>query len=243
MVLQLAVMPYGRIRSHYRDGRPGFPQRMAFMHPAAHGAFLRMLEESAGQIPLTDMWRSSAASLRASRRSKLAKPPAHSGHNYGLSIDVDISDALHRMRMTKKELDGFMQKHGFYCHRKDHRRKAEEWHYNYLGIAEGPERWLKHTAWSFRTSGAIEAVIKHLYEPFWSQTVALQQTYLRLLGHYYGQIDGISGKLTERATRDFQRIWGLKPDAIIGPKTGRLLAFRYAELTSPHVKDLETVRL
>lgn len=45
------------------------------------------------------------------------------------------------------------------------------------------------------------------------------QTRLAALGLYSGAIDGLNGTKTDAAIKAFQRLNGLKPDGIVGPKT------------------------
>lgn len=54
------------------------------------------------------------------------------------------------------------------------------------------------------------------------------QTCLKNAGFYSGNIDGVSGKQTRRAIREFQKANGLNPDGIVGKKTWELLA-KYSE--------------
>jgi len=49
------------------------------------------------------------------------------------------------------------------------------------------------------------------------------QTCLRNAGFYTGQIDGIKGRKTRKAIREFQEANGLTPDGIVGKKTWELL--------------------
>ena len=49
------------------------------------------------------------------------------------------------------------------------------------------------------------------------------QTCLRNAGFYEGKIDGIRGKMTRKAIRDFQRANGLSADGVVGPKTWEVL--------------------
>ena len=49
------------------------------------------------------------------------------------------------------------------------------------------------------------------------------QTALKNAGFYSGKIDGVKGKGTRRAVRDFQKANGLKADGVVGPKTKELL--------------------
>lgn len=57
------------------------------------------------------------------------------------------------------------------------------------------------------------------------------QTCLKNAGYYTGKIDGISGKNTRRAIREFQKSNGLNPDGIVGKKTWELLS-KYAQSTA-----------
>ncbi len=53
------------------------------------------------------------------------------------------------------------------------------------------------------------------------------QTCLKNAGFYTGKIDGIKGKNTKKAIREFQKANGLAPDGIVGKKTWELLS-KYA---------------
>ena len=55
----------------------------------------------------------------------------------------------------------------------------------------------------------------------------LIQTCLKNAGFYSGSIDGIKGKKTRRAIKEFQKASGLKADGIVGQKTWDMLG-RYA---------------
>jgi murein DD-endopeptidase MepM/ murein hydrolase activator NlpD len=59
-----------------------------------------------------------------------------------------------------------------------------------------------------------------------SANVAALQVAMGSLGLYPGPIDGISGQITQRAVRRFQRRKGLGVDGIAGPKTRRALGRR-----------------
>lgn len=53
------------------------------------------------------------------------------------------------------------------------------------------------------------------------------QACLKAAGFYEGKIDGVKGKKTNKAIREFQQANGLKVDGVVGKNTGELLA-RYA---------------
>lgn len=56
-----------------------------------------------------------------------------------------------------------------------------------------------------------------------SSSVRGIQTALKNAGFYSGNIDGVKGKGTRKAIRDFQKANGLKADGVVGPKTRELL--------------------
>ena len=58
------------------------------------------------------------------------------------------------------------------------------------------------------------------------------QRALKNAGYYDGKVDGVKGKNTRRAIRDFQSANGLKADGIVGSKTWELLS-RYLEAAAP----------
>jgi hypothetical protein len=244
MELELEALPIKQIRSHYRQGRPGFPARMGFMHPACVEAFIEMQEAAGWNIVLTDAWRAALMSLKRKypegkpmRRG--TQPPAYSGHNYGFSIDIDTSATLKRMKMTKRQLDTFMREYGFVCHRLDHRRGSEDWHYNALVLGKGFDHWMKYAG--RRTSSAVERMIKETYGKHWKPTNKQIQRYMKFLKLYPGRIDGDMGPMSKTAVRAFQRAWKLAADGAPGPKTCRVLSFRCAELRNDLINDLWTV--
>lgn len=167
-----------------------------------------------------------------------AAKPAWSGHNYGFSIDIDVSATMENLGMkNKRALDAWMAWNGFHCHRKDHKRKREEWHYNALVVGGLP--WHKERGWT--TASALEAMIRSTYGEHWNMTRKQIQRSLKLLGLYPGDIDGKFGPLSRQAMVSFQKAWHLKPTGQADTGTQRVLAFRCAELRSPLLKNLWTV--
>jgi hypothetical protein len=197
------------------------PTRMRFLHPQASSAFLQI-----NGVTLSDMFRSAEASLRAVKAKRGAKPPGFSGHNFGLSIDLDVRKTMKIFHMTKRDLDKWMEAHGWYCHRLDHMLKFESWHYNFLGPGTIISPKVR------TTMGYIEARIQQYYGP---QLVAnmtddrLAQRQLQRLHLYSGDLDGSFGPLSREAMRAFQRTWNLPQTGRISAKAGRTLAYVASE--------------
>jgi len=64
------------------------------------------------------------------------------------------------------------------------------------------------------------------------------QTCLKNAGFYNGKIDGIKGRQTRKAVRDFQEANGLKADGVAGPKTWDALS-KYMSGAGPSATGTE----
>lgn len=224
MILVLQRLPADKVRGIYTiDKIPGrMPARALYLHPHAAASFLADL---APCITVSDMLRTAESSLNAVRTGRGAQRPGYSGHNYGFSIDIEVSEAMRALGFkTKRLLDDWMATRGWFCHRRDHLIEHEAWHYNFLKLAElrgGPPLLPAGTI----TSDELERLIQIVYG------VELQpgdrdcQSMLALLHLYRGAIDGIIGPLSREAIAAFQRAWELTVDGTLGPKTRRTLAF------------------
>lgn len=71
-------------------------------------------------------------------------------------------------------------------------------------------------------------------------TVKQQQLLLEYLGYDTGDIDGISGPNTERATTAFQKDYGLEPDGICGAQTQKALKGAVAGIAQPASVNIDT---
>ena len=206
----------------YND-RGILPERMRRLDAEAAESFRRDL---AGNVVVSDMFRSAEASLWAIENRKGAQPPGWSGHNYGRCIDLDIRATLEHMGLrSKRELDQWMIARGWYCHRRDHRMRHEAWHYNYLGKDGGG--WLSDE--DRRTNAGLQRLLASKYGAAWELTVVETQRALAQLRFYSGAIDGDFGPISQAACKAFQRGWGLSPDGVPGPLTQRTLAYVTAE--------------
>lgn len=194
------------------------PARARFLHPTAARSYRAF---PPGVMVISDMFRTPESSLQAVADNRGALPPGYSAHNYGLAIDIDVTTVCKNLfgRVNKKELDAWMEERGWFCHRRDHRRDWEEWHYNFLGIGTviSPR---------FRTtSGYIEARIVEIYGESFTLTATEAQECLKELRLYHGDIDGIFGKISRAALLMFQRSVNLPQTGKLDAKTQRTLAY------------------
>lgn len=222
MPLRLSALLPREVIGIYGDNKNELPLRMRFLAPDAAKSFRTAL--SPAGIVVSDMFRSAEASLRARKTRKGSQRPAYSGHNYGYSIDLDIGRSMKALGVnTKKALDDFMAENDWLCHRRDHRREFEGWHYNHhiLGYVQNSDP---------RTSSALERKITDVYGRWWSEMTDMDlQLALQKLGLYGGDLDGVIGPITREAIGAFQRAWLLQPSKSPTVQTKRTLAYITAE--------------
>lgn len=201
------------------------PERMRWLAPEAARSYVLNLSS---KIVVSDMLRTAESSLQAVQEGRGAKMPGYSGHGYGFSIDVDVNTTMKLLGFkTKRQLDDWMATFGWFCHRIDHKRAKEDWHFNFFG-PDGFWRWVK--AGDTRTEHGLERMITATYGANWvGMDSAEIQSRLKLLKLYNGAIDGKFGPLSKAALAAFQRTWKLLDDGIPGPMTKRVLAFVTAE--------------
>lgn len=238
VVLKLTPLAVDHVRGIYKvDGKPGrLPPRMRYLHPAV----AKMYSQIAPWAVVSDMFRSPESSLAAVEAGRGAQPPSYSGHNYGLSIDLDLEASMENLaaflgigthRVDKKRLDDEMAKAGFYCHRLDHKMEFEAWHYNGLGNAgDGlPIDWPVIPPRGARTFDELEKLIVRLYGADLRPTPREAQYMLKKLRLYSGEIDGDIGPLSKAAIKAFQRTWNMKVTGQMDARTARTLAYCTAE--------------
>lgn len=170
------------------------PDRMRYLDAAAAPSFLTLAEEG---LTVTDVYRSVQTSANIYGSRKGAARPGSSGHNWGLSIDIDVTDAMRLFLVdTKRGLDISMAARGWYCHRLDGVRGHEEWHYNYFGM------WAPQGKFS---SDDLDRRILQLH-PHLKSDFAIddEQKMLTLAGYECGAIDGIAGPKTRAARAAFR---------------------------------------
>lgn len=222
LVLNLRQIAAAQVRGVYVIGgvRDRLPLRARYLHPTAADSFLGPVHEVA---VVSDMFRSPESSLAAVRSGRGARPPGFSGHNYGLSIDIDVRATMRALAVrSKADLDRWMERVGWYCHRRDHRMtplKGECHHFNFLGIGAAISPKVRST------SGYLEARIVALYGESLRLGAEEAQAALRDLRMYGGDVDGLWGPLSREACRVFQRAWGLPVSGKLDAATQRTLAY------------------
>ena len=231
MILQLKSI--GQVRGPYGPKRDQFPARAAYLAPDVADAFVSMVDEvGRDRIGFSDIWRSGESSLAAVVAGRGAQAPGFSGHNFGVSFDVDVAFTCHALGTAGRplpysELLALLARYGWHCYRRDGGRGPEEWHFNYLG-ADAPAVLgsLTRVTWA----GAAEAAILKRYP---AATFALApadiQAALAKVGLYHGDVDGKIGPLSLQAVGAFCRAWRL-PDGRTDGRFARTLAFVSADI-------------
>jgi hypothetical protein len=206
-VLTLQLHPV-KLRGIYGLSRDQLPARAAFLHPEA-AASVDVLERDTGGLIYSDVLRSADASLAAVVSGRGAQPPGYSGHNFGVSVDLDVDRVLREKRWKYDRLLQVMELHGWYCYCRDGKRGEEDWHFNYYG-PRAPDILSKLTTarvtWARGAEHAIEA-----FYPLASFVLKPTeiQTLLKKLSFYSGAVDGQFGPLTNQAVAAFCRAWEL----------------------------------
>jgi hypothetical protein len=226
-MLQIRLKKLGKIRGIYGVSKNVFPDRAAYMHPDAAAALMAL--EQATPLRYSDILRGADESLKACKSGRGAQPPGYSGHNFGLSVDIDVESILKERKWSYEKLVVFMAKYGFYPYRQDHSRGPEDWHFNFLGDQATATAILKRTAARHLWQTAAEEIIRHYYPAITPLGAVGIQTCLKKLGLYSGDIDGDLGPLSSTAIDLFNRTWDISPRAT-GERFQRTLAFVAAEL-------------
>lgn len=197
------------------------PRSACRLAPAAARNFSQFLGH---MVTVSDMFRSPESSLNAVKAGRGAKAPGYSGHNYGFSIDIDVTATMVAVHaVTKEGLDAWMKTRGWFCHRQDHKRDREEWHYNYFGVGfELPK--------GVSSSTILERMIVDNYGGYFSLSNKEAQTALKRIGLYGGDIDGLIGPRTRTAIQLFQKTWDIPQTGVVNSKTERTLVYVTADI-------------
>lgn len=193
------------------------PHRAALLHPLAARSFVDLYRASGEAIEVTDCWRSPEESFRAMQTKRGVQPPGRSAHNYGLAVDLTIDEILRSPTWSYERILDHMAAYGWHCHRRDRRRGAEDWHFNWLGMKADSYLALYPTrGWD----APAEQRMQDIYGPQMALSDAEIDAALARLG--------LTGSREERVCA-FQSRWQLTADGIAGPRTQRVLACVTAE--------------
>jgi len=124
-VFTLVRIPQGVFLDIY--GRPEvIATRMAWVNKESFHVIQNVIDsEYNGRIIITDIYRKPSESHLARRKKgPMVAPCGLSGHNYGISIDIDVKGTAKSFGMRASEMREEMSKLGF------HSISTEDWHYN-----------------------------------------------------------------------------------------------------------------
>ncbi len=151
---------------------------------------------------VSDMWRSGRASLSAIKRGRPAARPGNSGHNWGMSIDLNLTKVIKNLGLkgswNKKisQLRDAYAEYGWVFISPEN----EQWHFNGLGVNENDHRGY----WS------VNDWVKERWDL--ALTVEEIQGCLKMASKTWGDggkkfdpgiVDGIMGRNTRGALRKF----------------------------------------
>lgn len=240
--MELKLKSVGKLRGPYGPNRDQFPARAAYLAPDVADAFVHMVDEiGRDRIGFSDVQRSAESSLAAMQAKTGVQAPGFSGHNFGVSVDVDVEFTRRALgtagaALPYADLVKLLAGYGWICYRQDGARGSEDWHFNYLGSVSDPDHGAfaasvlnrmtqNHSTWA----GAAEAAILKRY-PVASFALgpADIQAGLKKLGLYHGDIDGAFGPLSLAASGAFCRAWRL-PE-VTDARFKRTLAFVAADI-------------
>jgi hypothetical protein len=123
------------------------PERLAWMQPDAGKALVKMQEASGWRMQFTDAFRSTLFQIQCingaadERKKRLYAPATKSGHNFGWSVDVALTETLAAFAGSgvpelvvashdRNALARWMKQFGWTG------IKNESWHFDYLGSFE-----------------------------------------------------------------------------------------------------------
>ena len=229
MIIHLVRLPPDTLGIYGRK-KTILPRRMLLM---GVGPALDSFWHLYPRIRFSDIYRSGESSLRARKTKRGVQAPAYSGHNFGLSVDVDVVRTLKMNRWTYGELLDFMVHNGWYCYRRDGKRGKEDWHFNYFGVDS--RKFLKNINPKKRKTwkNGAEQAIQSIYRDDFDLDLKEAQAALAALRMYHGDIDGDPGPLTREAVGVFARAWGVAA-SVKSARFQRTLAFVSATI---HVDD------
>ena len=223
------------------------PERMRFLHPQVIRDFARLQESTNCQLVYSDMWRSFQESLNARRQkgAGLVAYPGNSGHNWGVSFDIDVENSCVVLESQEKIARGL-----------DRRRRMlafYDWmsQFNFAPMTSVREKFEAgkrsvSEEWHFNHSIIGDMAVKDWAGDNYGEDLQLNveqiQACLNELGYGIWPIDGQLSDMLTKAVIKFQKDYDLDPDGDPGPITQRTLACFCASIDlmkAPYLNNLE----
>ncbi len=212
------------VKGIYKTHDGNLPSRLLYMHEGAIADFYRLQKSTDFNLVYSDIFRKPESSFLA-RKSKgaMVAPPGKSGHNYGLSFDVDVEKAIALLTTPDNprnvrilRLQDYFASYNWYPLRsvrdklmKKNKPVTEEWHFNHgHGLIAD---------WIEERYGKITLSVEHL------QGILIQ------LGYNAYPVDGIFGRQTQKALKMFQKDCRIKVTGRADHETSFILSALRAE--------------
>lgn len=230
MTLRLSYLGPDVLDGIYGDDHKSLSGAARRLVPSA-AASVRALAALGKKVRASDVLRTASGSLAAvHNKPHLALRPGYSPHNYGFSVDLAVDTLMKLWGLDKRGLDQLMDEHGWVCHRQDHQRGPEDWHYNFLELPTTPDgiRFRKYITDSSRP--AVEQRIEEAHGASFTMDTAAVQAALAKLSMYAGPVDGVESKATHKAVLAFQHEWELPETGLADARTQRTLALVAADI-------------
>ena len=130
------IFPLEKVSVDYKHA---ITKRTAFLDPICAELWNKLPCEMQS---VSDMWRSGRASLSAIKRGRPAARPGNSGHNWGMSIDLNLTKVIKNLglkggwnRKIDSLRDAYSEYGWIYISPQN-----EQWHFNGLGIGDTDHR-------------------------------------------------------------------------------------------------------
>ena len=187
-----------------------FPRRWSLLRdvgpsPTPYEIFQRVMEEFP-TLRVSDMIRSPDASLRARLRKRGVQLPGYSGHNFGISIDIDVASILGDIDLGWDEFKSRMVQLGATPYNKTSGASDfEAWHWNLLDLSYKGLPWGTKGRdvedWITTTFGDQLYIGCEDHRSYWR---AVQKAMAEFKFYDAGGIDGLPGPMTRAGLEQFR---------------------------------------
>lgn len=190
---------------------------------------LASVEIDTDGLSYSEMWRDSVDSLLA-KRLKGSSLVGYSPHNYGLSVDLDVTTILEQKKIRYEDLLWLMKRRGWYCFRRDGSQdQSGSNHFNFLG--DDAEKYLSKSSQDPTTWQTIpELRIWERHSQDFRMETSEVQAKLSKIGFFTEPFTGQRDLYTREAILAFQRAWDLVQTGSPDMTLCRALAFVTADI-------------